>query len=116
MPHQYDGYSQQSRLAEELRLMMPQPSASVPEHPPSKLIEEGTRNHMLLQRAEFIAASQFAREVNAIGQTAVVDDDYPMVRDRYERSIRHFLRACLANGRMHARQLNDPDAPGVVID
>lgn len=61
-----------------------------------------------LQRAEFDAAFEFREAVNAIGQVAVVDDDYPAVRHRYEGALRNLLAAVKAN--------REPEVPVPSVD
>lgn len=56
-------------------------------------------DRMELQRSEFDAADEFAKQVRRIQMTAVVDDDYPEVRHDYESALRDLLKACEANGR-----------------
>lgn len=57
-------------------------------------------DELALQAVEFRAAFEFADACAAIRMTAVVDDDYPMVRHRYEAALRTFLKALAANGRL----------------
>lgn len=59
---------------------------------------------MQTQRAEFDAADEFVKAMKAIQMTAVVDDDYPGVRHRYESTLNALLKACHANGRDAAPQ------------
>lgn len=56
-------------------------------------------DRMKLQRAEFDAADKFASALRAHNMTAVVDDDYPEVRHRYESALAEFIGAMKANGR-----------------
>lgn len=57
-------------------------------------------NHrMKRQNVEFDAMAYLAKAYQALRVTAVVDDDYPMVRDRYEGAVYRFLQACKDNGR-----------------
>lgn len=60
-------------------------------------------NDMDTQRAEFDAANDFASTFRELTQTAIVDDDYPEVRHRYECALRRLLDACKANGRTPER-------------
>jgi hypothetical protein len=53
-----------------------------------------------LQNKEFDAVEAVAKAyTGGIQQTAVVDNDYPAVRSRYESALRQLLAACKANGR-----------------
>ena len=52
-----------------------------------------------LQNDEFDALTKLAKHWHGLQLTAVVEDDYPAVRDGYEWALRDFLRACKANGR-----------------
>jgi hypothetical protein len=52
-----------------------------------------------LQSDEFDAVRDLAKEYKVITQTAVVDDDYPEVRFRYEVALQRLLTACKANRR-----------------
>jgi hypothetical protein len=53
-----------------------------------------------LQNKEFDAVHELSKAYSdGIQTTAVVDDDYPMVRHRYETALRTLLAACKANGR-----------------
>ncbi len=59
-----------------------------------------TDRRMALQKTEFDAAEQFARQIRRHYLTAVVDDDYPFqreVRHDYESALRRFLEAAQAN-------------------
>jgi hypothetical protein len=55
---------------------------------------------MQAQSKEFDAVCDLAAAYRLIEMTAVVDDDYPHVRHRYESALRALLAACKANGRM----------------
>lgn len=55
-----------------------------------------------LQRAEFDAADKLASALRAHNMTAVVDDDYPEVRHRYESALATLVAAMKANGRFEA--------------
>lgn len=53
-----------------------------------------------LQNKEFDAVQELAKAyTGGIQTTAVVDDDYPAVRHRYEGALNRLLVACKANGR-----------------
>jgi NTP pyrophosphatase (non-canonical NTP hydrolase) len=52
-----------------------------------------------LQRLEFEAAAEFAKQVQRHSVTPVVDDDYPEVRHDYERALSTLVDAMRANGR-----------------
>jgi len=52
-----------------------------------------------LQKAEFDACDELAKQMRRINLTPIVDDDYPEVRHGYEAALRAFLTACSANGR-----------------
>lgn len=54
---------------------------------------------MKMQSAEFDAADRFSKALHAHNMTAVVDDDYPEVRHRYESTLAGLLEAMTANGR-----------------
>lgn len=56
-------------------------------------------NRRELQHAEFDAVQKLADRYKAITLTAPVDDDYPLIRGRYESAMMDFLRAIKANGR-----------------
>ena len=58
-----------------------------------------SKDRMQLQGEEFDAAFKFRTALNALGQTPVVDDDYPEVRHRYEGALATFIAAMKANGR-----------------
>lgn len=51
------------------------------------------------QNAEFDAADAFAKALRAHNSTAVVDDDYPEVRHRYESALANLIAAMKVNGR-----------------
>lgn len=51
------------------------------------------------QKEEFDAAERLAAAYRVITWTAIVDDDYPEVRHKYEAAVHTFLKACKANGR-----------------
>lgn len=67
-------------------------------------------NDMELQRAEFDAADEFAKQLTRHNRTPVVDDDYPEVRSAYEGALHRFIRAMQANGRLA------PPAPPVAAE
>jgi hypothetical protein len=56
-------------------------------------------DRMQTQRDEFDAAYQLSEHLKDLSYTAVVDDDYPMVRHRYEGALTNFILAMKANGR-----------------
>jgi len=51
------------------------------------------------QAKEFDAATAFVRAMNGIHTVAVVDDDYPEVRHRYESALADLMAAMASNGR-----------------
>ena len=52
-----------------------------------------------LQNKEFDALTALAENWAVLRQVAVVDDDYPLYRNRYERALTTFIDALRANGR-----------------
>lgn len=54
---------------------------------------------MNLQNAEFDAADEFAKALKLHNSCAVVDDDYPQIRHRYECALAGLVTAMKANGR-----------------
>lgn len=52
------------------------------------------------QNREFTALTELAKRWSTLQQVAVVDDDYPEVRHRYEGAMTDFLAAIEANGRL----------------
>jgi hypothetical protein len=50
-----------------------------------------------LQRKEFDAMGYLAQAWRALEMTAIVEDDYPLVRGRYESAVNTFIRARDAN-------------------
>lgn len=54
---------------------------------------------MVNQRKEFDAAHDFAKALDRHNRVAVVDDDYPEVRHRYECALSNFIDAMKLNGR-----------------
>lgn len=56
-------------------------------------------DRMELQRREFDAAAEFAKQLERHNRTAVVDDDYPQVRHQYEGALAGLIDAMKANGR-----------------
>ncbi len=58
-----------------------------------------TLDRIKLQNAEFDALLSLSAAHEALCRTAVVDDDYPEVRHRYEGELRAFLQACADNQR-----------------
>lgn len=63
------------------------------------------------QSAEFDAAIEFAKALEAHNCVPVVDDDYPEVRRHYESALARFIKAMRENG----RDLSPP-ASGTVIE
>jgi hypothetical protein len=53
-----------------------------------------------LQNAEFDALTELAETWKRLRQVAVVDDDYPAYRHRYEGAMKTFIAAIKANGRL----------------
>jgi hypothetical protein len=53
-----------------------------------------------LQNAEFAAARALAEALRIHDTVAVVDDDYPEVRHKYESAVRTLIDAFRANGRI----------------
>lgn len=51
------------------------------------------------QNAEFAALTELSKAWVTLQRIAVVDDDYPEYRHRYEGRVNAFLRACKENGR-----------------
>lgn len=60
---------------------------------------EKTLARMTLQREEFDAASELAKQYRRISMTPIVDDDYPEVRHDYESALSVFIVKMKANGR-----------------
>jgi len=54
---------------------------------------------MELQSKEFAAANEFSKALKNHNQVAVIDDDYPEVRHRYEGALAELLKAMKDNGR-----------------
>lgn len=52
------------------------------------------------QNAEFDALTHLAAEWENLKTVAVVDDDYPRARHRYESAMKTFIAALKANGRL----------------
>ncbi len=52
-----------------------------------------------LQNKEFDALKYLLERYNTLMNTAVVDDDYPEMRHKYESALSHFLECCGENGR-----------------
>lgn len=52
---------------------------------------------MRLQSAEFDAMSKLWEAWGNLRQVAIVDDDYPMYRTRYETTMREYVKAVRAN-------------------
>lgn len=57
---------------------------------------------MDLQNAEFDALTKLTERWRVLREVAVVDDDYPQERRRYEAALEDFIRALRANGRLKA--------------
>lgn len=52
------------------------------------------------QNAEFDALTELSKRWSELRNVAVVDDDYPEARHRYEGALRDFIRAIGENGRL----------------
>jgi hypothetical protein len=50
-----------------------------------------------LQNKEFDALTDLAKEWETLKRIAVVDDDYPYYRQKYEWALKTFIEACNAN-------------------
>ena len=59
-----------------------------------------TMDRIKLQNAEFDALTELSKRWDTLQQIAVVDDDYPEYRHRYEGAMRTFIAAIAANGRL----------------
>lgn len=56
---------------------------------------------MKLQNEEYVALKALAKAYHdGICKVAVVDDDFPHVKHRYEGALQDFIRALRANGRI----------------
>lgn len=55
------------------------------------------------QNKEFDALTELAKRWGALQQVAVVDDDYPQYRHRYEGALKDFIGAIRENGRLADR-------------
>jgi NTP pyrophosphatase (non-canonical NTP hydrolase) len=73
-----------------------------------------TDRRMALQKAEFDAADELAKQIRRHSLTAVVDDDYPEVRSDYECALRNYIDALRANGRFSP--LPNPNLKGDFMD
>lgn len=51
------------------------------------------------QNHEYDALEKLQEAYTRIQQTAVVDDDFPRVKFRYEQALQIFLNSCKMNGR-----------------
>lgn len=51
------------------------------------------------QNKEFDALTKLTERWRVLQQVAVVDDDYPAERHKYEGALKDFLQACKENGR-----------------
>lgn len=60
-----------------------------------------------LQNAEFDALTKLAEAWRILQHVAVVDDDYPDYRHKYEQALRAFIAAWLANGRGEDGRIED---------
>ena len=58
-----------------------------------------TKDRMELQSLEFKAVNELAETWRVLRQVAVVDDDYPYWRSRYEVALRNFCKAVRENRR-----------------
>lgn len=63
---------------------------------------------METQNAEFNAARELAVALKNHDNTPIVDDDYPLMRSRYETALYNLFNACCANGRTDTPAMNDP--------
>lgn len=52
------------------------------------------------QNAEFDSLTALAKEWESLRHIAVVDDDYPEARHKYESRLKTFIDALRANGRL----------------
>ena len=57
------------------------------------------KDRLYLQNNEFDALTVLAEQWRLLRQVAVVDDDYPAYRHRYEGALKTFIDAARANGR-----------------
>jgi len=57
-----------------------------------------------LQNAEFDALTKLCEAWDVLKNTAVVDDDYPAMRHRYEDALETFIVALWNNGRFRDRK------------
>lgn len=53
-----------------------------------------------LQNQEFDALDRLIQKWEVLRRVAVVDDDYPEYRHRYEQALAEFIKALRANGRI----------------
>jgi hypothetical protein len=49
------------------------------------------------QSQEFESMEELAEQWRKLQMTAIVDDDYPEIRDQWELALAHFLRAVFEN-------------------
>lgn len=68
---------------------------------------ETIEQKLALQNAEFDALTKLCECWRVLQQVAVVDDDYPVMRYKYEKALGDFLTACKANGRREFEQPRD---------
>lgn len=52
------------------------------------------------QNKEFDALTELSKRWESLRRIAVVDDDYPEYRHRYEGALKDFIRAVRENGRL----------------
>jgi hypothetical protein len=67
--------------------------------PPARVGTAAAPDRIELQNVEFRSARDLAKALDVHDRVAVVDDDYPEVRHKYESALRTFIEACRANGR-----------------
>lgn len=67
------------------------------------------KDPMELQRAEFNAVDELTKQWRRLQLTAIVDDDYPVVRYDYESALHSLIEALNDNGRF------DPNSQGGLI-
>lgn len=56
------------------------------------------------QNREFDALAELSKRWAALQRVAVVDDDYPEYRHRYEGALKDFIRALEDNGRLERKR------------
>lgn len=63
------------------------------------MIDEELNKRMETQSAEFDAMDDLSKAWRTLTMVAIVDDDYPMVRHRYESCLQTFITKLRENGR-----------------